>query len=633
MPVRGSMTTQAQARPARRELRLWPGIALATAVLLARYVGPALFPRLPEVAFTGVLVGALGGILVLLWWLLLSRAPWRDRLAAVVVVAAAFVLVPMIVDPSISTGAMGMLFYVLSIPLVAIALPAWAWATRGLPDTTRRIALVAAIFGTCGTLAFLRTGGFDSNFDHDFAWRWSKTAEQRLVEAAASAPVPSTVPAPPTAAAPPPAAPTTAASASASPAATPAVTAETPAIGTAPAAPAAALVPAPAPVARRAEWPGFRGARRDGVVEATRIATDWAASPPVELWKRAIGPGWSSFAVDADRIYTQEQRGEEEVVACYRLSTGEPIWMHRDRIRFWESNAGAGPRATPLLHGGRLYALGATGHLNALDAATGAPVWSRDAAADTKAKLPMWGFSGSPIAVGDAVIVAASGVLASYDLATGRPRWMGEPAGEGYSSPQLVTIDGVPQVLLVSGDGMTSVSPADGKVLWSHPWKGYPMVQPASTADGGILFSHNDSDGLRRLAVQRGASGWTASERWTSKGLKPYFNDFVVHNGHAYGFDGAILSCVNLKDGERKWKGGRYGNGQMVLLAAQDLLLVLSEEGEIALVKATPDAYAELARVPGIDGKTWNHPVVVGDVLLARNGEQMAAFRLPSAAR
>jgi outer membrane protein assembly factor BamB len=382
----------------------------------------------------------------------------------------------------------------------------------------------------------------------------------------------------------------------------------------------------------RVQWPGFRGPGRDGVVTASRIATDWAASPPVALWKRAIGPGWSSFAVGTDRLYTQEQRGEEEIVACYRVSTGEPVWMHRDRTRFWESNAGAGPRATPLLHGGRVYALGATGRLNALDAGTGALVWSRDAAADTGATLPTWGFAGSPIVVDDALIVAASGVLASYDVATGAPRWTGLAAGEGYSSPQLVTLDGVPQVLLVSGDGMTSVAPGTGRVLWSHAWKGYPMVQPAAIADGGVLFSHNDSDGLRRLAVQRGAGGWTATERWTSKGLKPYFNDFVVHKGHAYGFDGAILSCVSLADGERRWKGGRYGNGQMVLLAGQDLLLVLSEEGELALVRATPEGFAELGRVPGLDGKTWNHPVLVGDVLLARNGEQMAAFRLSTTA-
>ena len=200
-----------------------------------------------------------------------------------------------------------------------------------------------------------------------------------------------------------------------------------------------------------------------------------------------------------------------------------------------------------------------------------------------------------------------------------------------------MTIDGVAQILLLSAAGATSVALADGALLWEHAWKGYPIVQPNQTAEGDVLISVSDSSGIRRIALAHtsgeGSGGWTVEERWTSNGLKPYFNDFVVHKGHAYGFDGSILACIDLKDGARKWKGGRYGNGQLVLLADQDLLLVLSEEGELALVGATPDQFTELARFPAIEGKTWNHPVLVGDVLLVRNGEEMAAFRLSLAGR
>jgi len=192
-------------------------------------------------------------------------------------------------------------------------------------------------------------------------------------------------------------------------------------------------------------------------------------------------------------------------------------------------------------------------------------------------------------------------------------------------------IDGVAQILQLSTAGATSVVPADGTVLWTHEWSGGVIVQPAITADGDILINSivaTGGLGIRRLAVQRGAGGWTVQERWTSGGLKPYFNDFVLYKGHAFGFDGTILSCIDLADGKRKWKGGRYGAGQLVLLADQDLLLVLSEEGELALVKASPDGFSELSRFPALEGKTWNHPVLVGDVLLVRNGEEMAAFRL-----
>ena len=381
-----------------------------------------------------------------------------------------------------------------------------------------------------------------------------------------------------------------------------------------------------------ADWPGFRGPRRDGVIPGVRIASDWSHSPPVELWRRPIGPGWSSFAVHGDVLYTQEQRGDDEVVSAYRVTTGEPVWRHRDGVRFWESNGGAGPRGTPTLSDDRVYTFGATGILNALDAANGSVIWSRDVASDTSTKVPGWGFASSPLVVGDVVIVAAAGKLAGYDVATGAPRWVGPAGGWGYSSPHRVTIDGVTQVVLLNGGGATSIAPADGKVLWEYRWSGGNIVQPALTADGDVLIGTLDENasgvGTRRIAIAHGAGGWTVEERWTSKGLKPSFNDYVVHKGYAFGFDGGILACIDLKDGGRKWKGGRYGHGQLVLLPDQDVLLVLSEDGELALVRATSDEFTELARFPAIEGKTWNHPVLVGDILLVRNGEEMAAFRL-----
>jgi outer membrane protein assembly factor BamB len=395
---------------------------------------------------------------------------------------------------------------------------------------------------------------------------------------------------------------------------------------------AAALPSAAAAAKIDVRWPGFRGPGRDGIIRGMRIETDWSRSPPVALWRQPIGPGWSSFAVGGDFLYTQEQRGDEEVVACYNVTTGKPVWMHRDAVRFWESNGGAGPRGTPALHNGRVYTLGATGIVNALDAGNGTVVWSRNAAADTGAQLPGWGFASSPLIVDDLVIVAASGRLAAYDLASGKPRWVKQTGGGGYSSPHLMTIDGIPQILLLSAAGATSFAPADGAQLWKHSWESsVAIVQPALAMDGDVLITAGDAMGglgIRRIAVAHGPAGWTAEERWTSRGLKPYFNDFVVHQGHAFGFDGSILACINLEDGNRKWKGGRYGHGQLVLLPDQNLLLVLSEDGELALVSATPDKYTELARMPAIEGKTWNHPVLVGDILLVRNGEEMAAFRL-----
>ncbi len=569
---------------------------------LLKFGVPVVWPGALEYSVLG---GPAASLLVVLWWVFFSRAPWVERLGAIALMIFAVAATKRILHPSIATGAMGFLFYISVLPGLGLAFVLWAVATSRLSDGIRRATMVATILAACGGWALIRTNGFTADAVSDFAWRWAPTAEDRLLARASEKPAAIPV----------------AAIAAVNAPVEPVVTA---AAHIEPATSKAAAVTAKT----GADWPGFRGPHRDDVVPGVRIETDWSKLPPVEIWRRAVGPGWSSFAVRGDLIYTQEQRGADEVVACYRLTTGEPVWRHGDAARFWESNAGPGPRGTPTLSNGRVYTFGATGIVNALDARNGAVVWSRNGAADTGAKTPEWGFASSPLVVDGTVVVATAGKLAAYDPATGDPRWFGTDGGASYSSPQLATIGGVDQILLLSAAGVTSVAPADGTLLWKHLWKGYPIVQPAMTADGDVLISVSDDSGTRRLAVAHGSGGWTAEERWTSAGLKPYFNDFVVHNGHAFGFDGSILSCIDLKDGKRTWKGGRYGHGQLVLLSDQDLLLVLSEDGELALVSAATDQFKELARFRAIEGKTWNHPVVAGDILLVRNGEEMAAFRL-----
>ena len=611
----------------RKPLRLWPGVAFAIVLVLGRYVTPAIAPEVEifslPLGLIAIFAGMLSAVGIVLWWMFFSRAPWSERLGAVILMIIAVVALGPIVHVSVRTGNMGYMLIFYSIPILTLAIVVWAVATRGLSDGIRRTGLVAAILLASLPFTLVRTAGV-SGTGAELHWRWTPTPEERLLAQAKDEPVQER---PPATEAPieipkePPA----------------------PDVGEKPAGVAAtprlpkAKPPAPARVATRAEWPGFRGPQRDGIVRGVQIETNWSQTPPVQLWRKPIGPGWSSFAVHGDFIYTQEQRGEHEVVSCYRFSTGEPVWKHRDAIRFWESNAGAGPRGTPTLQDGRVYTMGATGVLNALDAGTGAKLWSRNAATDTGVTVPDWGVASSPLAIDDLVIVAVSGRLAAYDLVTGKQRWLGPTGGSGYSSPHLLTIDGVAQILLLRGSRTISVAPADGKLLWEHTWTpGVGIVQPALISDGEVLITVGDAMGglgVRRLTVARGATGWTVEERWTSRGLKPYFNDFVVHEGHAYGFDGSILSSIDLANGDRKWKGGRYGQGQLMLLPEQDVLLVLSEDGELALVSATPDKFTEVARVPALEGKTWNHPVLVGDVLLVRNAEEMAAFRLPPARR
>jgi outer membrane protein assembly factor BamB len=564
----------------RKPLRLWPGVVAVTLQWILWFVVPMISPEAMMFGFMGALVCALA---IVVWWLFFSRAPWVERLGAIILTVIAVIATKRIVHPSIAGAMMGMMLPFFSIPFLCLALVVSAAIGRHLAKWQRRGLIVAAILLVCIGFTLVRTGGITAEADSDLHWRWTKSPEERLLAEASDELIP----------------------------------------------------PANAPAAatgERAIWPGFRGPNRDSIIRGVRIETDWAQKPPVAIWRRPIGPAWSSFAVSGDLVYTQEQRGDYEMVSCYNLNTGQPVWRHRDLARFWESNAGAGPRATPTLSGGRVYTFGGTGILNALDARNGSVAWSRNAASDTKTKVPGWGFASSPLVVGDVVIVAAASSLAAYDAANGNPRWFGTTNNRGYSSPHLATIGGVAQVLLLNGEGVISVAAADGKILWKHTWEGDSIVQPAVTPDGDVLIGSGSGlgseVGVRRLKATQGSAGWTAEERWTSIGLKPYFNDFVLHKDHAYGFNGSSLACIDLKDGASKWKGGSYGHGQIVLLSDQDLLLVISEEGELALVKATPDQHTELARFKAIEGKTWNHPVLVGDILLVRNAEEMVAFRV-----
>jgi outer membrane protein assembly factor BamB len=581
---------QSDALTPRKPLRLWPGVLLGMLQCLTGFVLPMVLPDQGMVWFLGTF---LGGLAIVVWWAFFSRAPRPERLGAVLLMIAALFGTSRLIHVSVARAGMGMLFVFYAVPLLSFAFVAAVVASSRLAERPRRAVLVAVIVLASGGWALVRSGGISAAGGADFAWRWSATPEERLLAQGNDEPT---------------------------------ARAETP------------EEPATAPAAAQAaaDWPGFRGPDRDSHVPGVRIVTDWSASPPVELWRRPVGPAWSSFAVHGDLLYTQEQRGDDELVACYRVATGEPVWRHQDATRFWEANAGPGPRGTPTLSDGRVYTFGATGLLNALDAASGTVVWSRNVADDADAVVPYWGFASSPLVIADEVIVAAAGRLVAHDLATGEPRWLGPAHGGSYASPHLLTIEGTAQVLLLDGAGATSLALTDGTVLWEHAWPGTGMLQPALMADGDVLITTCDMSGgagTRRIAVTHGSAAWTVQERWTSRGLKPYFNDFVVHQGHAFGFDGSLLACIDLEDGTRKWKGGRYGNGQLVLLPDQDLLLVLSEEGELALVAAFPGEFEELARYRALEGKTWNHPVLVGELLLVRNDHEMAAFRLSLADR
>ncbi len=390
--------------------------------------------------------------------------------------------------------------------------------------------------------------------------------------------------------------------------------------------------------------PQFYGPGRDATWSPDTIIAsfDWENHPPEELWRQPIGQGWSGFAVVGRRALTMEQRGEEEHVTCYDLLTGDLLWSHRDEARYYTAAArgaremaGDGPRAVPTVSGNRVYTYGATGVLNCLSLETGEAIWQREVIKDLGKRLPEWGKSTSPLVIDDLDLLVVSGVengaptLLAFTLETGEPAWTYAGNGTSYSSPTLITLHGERQVVSVNGHDVTGHDPLTGEERWRFDWPGrFPKVaQPVPVGDDRLLVTASYGAGSYLLQVGKGDDGaWTVSELWKSTRLKTKFSTAVVRDGHAYGLDEGRLACVDLADGSRVWKDGKYGFGQNLLVG--DRLLIQAEAGDVVLVDATPEAFREIARIDALDSMTWNPPTLAGRYLLVRNDREAICFRL-----
>ncbi len=382
------------------------------------------------------------------------------------------------------------------------------------------------------------------------------------------------------------------------------------------------------------DYPRFLGADGRAVVEGLALDPDWTASPPRKLWRQPIGVGWSSFSIVGKYAVTQEQRGELEEVTCYEVATGRLRWTHQDRVRFCETMGGDGPRATPTVADDRVYALGATGVLNCLDGRTGAVVWSRDTLAEHRQKNLQWGKSASPLLVDNLVVVSlgksAEPSLVAYDKQSGAPVWQAGNDKASYASPVLATLAGRRQILSVNAGSLSSHDPADGHLLWQYHWPGEQAKcsQPVPLEGDRVFISAGYGLGCTLLQVAADGDRFTATKVWSNSHLRTRFTNVVVTGGFVYGLDDGVLECVELSTGERKWRSGRYGHGQVLLVGRT--LLVTAEFGDIALVDASPAAHRELARFPALTGKTWNNPAISGHYLLVRNDQEAACYQLPT---
>lgn len=584
-------TESPAAAPTYKPLRVWPLMVLGVgfaATLATRLIAN----KTPPIQITTVIGPALCGILVILWWLALSRARWQERLFGLIGIVGSFAATYALLDVTMKGGPT----VYITVPMGTAAFALGALLCRN--SLTLKRTVVAVLFAAVGFGAstLMRGGGMWGDAAVELSWRFRQTDEERLVAAKA-----------------------TRAAESVEPNGITVFQSE--------------LVDS---WLARPEWPAFRGPKRSGNVIGTTLATDWNANPPELLWKVPVGPGWSSFAVAGQLLFTQEQRGELETVVCYSAETGNELWAHGIKERFEESLGGPGPRATPTIADGDLFVMGASGLLIRMDAKAGQPRWQTDLRDVAKRPPPIWGFSSSPLVVDSLVIVHAGGSdqlgTLAFDIANGELQWSVAAGDHAYGSPQLCELGGFAYVTMLTNAGIDFIDPVAGGIKLAYDWNihsSHRSLQPRAVGDDLLLIPSDQATGTRLIRVQHEGDALTAEEVWTSRSLKPDFNDLVTFEGHAYGFDGTIFASIDLETGERNWKGGRYGKGQVLLMRDQGLLLVAAERGQLALLKATPESHQELAIFDALEDKTWNHPVVVGDRLYMRNSTEAAGYRLP----
>jgi hypothetical protein len=576
-----------------KPLRVWPAVLLLVAMAATKFLPTFAEEESMALMVIMILGPVVCSLLILVWWLAGSRATAMERIVGLVGILCFAFLAAALADHTMRGP--GMIVLLVPLGMAAFSLAAILFKQH-LSFKRTIISLLVAACGF-GFVALLRSDGMWGNGKLSLYWRWSESAEEKLVASRSTE--------------------SNLASESISEQNFDSWLANS-------------------------EWPQFRGSNGHSEHTGVKFSTDWSTKKPKLIWKVPIGPGWSSFVVAGNLLFTQEQLGEHEMVACYAADTGKEIWKQQIKARFFDPLGGPGPRATPTLADGKLFVQGADGLLQRLDPKTGEVVWSQDLKEVADRLPPTWGFSSSPLLIDSLVIVHAGGAedkgIFAFNVEDGTVVWSAESGDHSYSTPNRVEIGGVEYVIMLTNAGLNVLDPLTGDSRLNYQWKysGYRATQPRVVGNNSVLLPTQEL-GTRRIQITSASSATDsmseliATEEWTSPHLKPDFNDFVVHEDHAFGFTGAIFTCVGLSDGKRKWKGGRYGKGQVFLLADSALLLVVSESGEILLVKADPESHQELAKFQALEGRTWNHPVVIGNRLYIRNSQEAACYELPVA--
>jgi outer membrane protein assembly factor BamB len=380
----------------------------------------------------------------------------------------------------------------------------------------------------------------------------------------------------------------------------------------------------------KAEWSQWRGPNRDGISSETGFLKNWPQEGPKVLWQISLGDGYSGISIAQDKIYTMFAEGDDEFVICLDASDGVEIWRFRSGSKFTEQR-GDGPRSMPTVHGDSVFALGTEGKLYALDAHDGTKLWSHNFVEEFDSKIPTWGFSSSPLIEGDLLIVEAGGkdekAIVAFDKKSGNVVWTNHTDEVGYSSPIPIDFGGVRQIIFLTSKTLLSLAPENGQIYWKYSWpEGINIATPIFIPDDKIFISASYDKGavLVRMIADRDRIG--IEEVWKNRVMKNHFNSSVLQGDYLYGFDNAILTCIEANTGEEQWRHRGFEKGSLLL--ADGHLIILGEGGKLALAEASPNEYREKARFQLFDDKCWTVPTLAGGKLYLRTQKEMVCLDL-----
>ncbi len=402
--------------------------------------------------------------------------------------------------------------------------------------------------------------------------------------------------------------------------------------------PASAAPASSAPVAS-GDWLVWGGPTHDFKSPMTGLAPSWPAAGPALVWKRDLGEGFSAPAVEGRRLYTMYSTGSTEVVTALDTATGKTLWEHSYATEFSPGgkDVGNGPYAMPQVIGSRVVTVGGTGKLYSLDKLTGRPIWTHDLYKEYGAATMQFGYSCHALPYKDLLIMttgAKGQSLMAFKQADGKVAWAKHGFPNSHSSPLLITVDGQPQVVALMGQQVVSVNPDTGDLLWSHPHAtqyDLAIATPSFGPDNILVVSSSYDGGTRALKLSQAGGKTTVTELWHNPRIKVHFGSMIRVGDTIYGASGhdgpAPITAFDVRSGTIRWHTGRdFAKAQ--LLYADGKLIVLDEDGVLALATPTPTALQVQSKVQLLTKVAWTSPVLAGKTLYIRDRKSMMALNV-----